>query len=247
MPKHEAKNMSKSSLASATTIQHLAVIMDGNRRWAKERGLPSAAGHREGATAVERTIKFCLSRGIKILSMYAFSLENFKRDDEEKSAIFDLMQDTVEHWPKKFDNQNIRIRFVGNRSMFPAKVLPAVEKIEQTTAQNTGLLVNVMFCYGGQQEIVDAAKILANKIAAGELDAASIDEKTLAQHTWTGDSSPPDLIIRTGKRARLSNFMTYQSCYSEIYFSDLYWPEVQASHLSEACEQFEKAARTFGS
>jgi undecaprenyl diphosphate synthase len=227
-------------------ITHLAIIMDGNRRWAKSLGLPTWQGHREGASAVERTVKFCLGRGIKILSLYAFSLENFKREAQEQETIFRMMGEVLEHWPAAFNSENVRVRFVGNRSLFPSQVIQVVDKLEQTTATNSGLLVNIMFCYGGQQEIVAAAKIMAQKVQSGALQLDAIDEQSFTGLTWTGNIPPPDLIFRTGKRARLSNFMTLFSAYSEIYFSDLYWPEVQEQHLEQICAQFEECTRTFG-
>lgn len=230
----------------ATTIQHLAIVMDGNRRWAKERGLPTSLGHREGASSVEHTIKFCLSRGIKMLSLYAFSLENFQRSEEEKRAIFDLMHETLEHWPKKDNTEGVQIKFIGDRKLFPTKILPAIERIEAATAKNNGLLVNIMFCYGGQQEIVSAAQAVAEKVLAGALKPDEVNANTLSACSWTGNIPPPDLIIRTGNKTRLSNFMNLQSSYSEIHFSKLYWPEFKTADLDKACRNFEASLRSFG-
>lgn len=229
-----------------TKINHLAIIMDGNRRWAKQRGLEAWHGHREGVTALEKTIKFCLAKGIKILSLYAFSLENFKRSDEEKEQLFKMFAEVLEHWPESLKKENVKIRFVGDRNVFPKKTVETIKKIEHQTDHHDGLQVNLMFCYGGQQEIVDATKKIAQKVNSGELRLDQIDSKVLSENTWTGKLPEPDVIFRTGRRARLSNFMTLQSAYSEIEFSDLNWPEVGPAELEAMCQRFEKSQRTFG-
>lgn len=231
---------------NGSNIKHLAIIMDGNRRWAKERGLQSFEGHKQGIVALETTIKYCLASGIKNLSLYTFSLENFKRAKEENEEIFGMFPDALSLWKKNFDTGNVKVRFVGDRALFPEKTVEAIEKIESETQKNDGLFVNLMFCYGGQQEIVDSVKKIAQEVKTGKLDSQNIDIKTISKNTWTGDISEPDLIIRTGKRNRLSNFMTFQSSYSEIVFSNLNWPEIGMAQLEEMCEQYAQSQRTFG-
>ncbi len=228
-------------------LKHLAVIMDGNRRWAASKGLPSWQGHREGIGAAERTIKFCLANNIKILSMYAFSLENFKRTQEEREEIFSMICEAMDIWSVNFARENVRIRFIGDRSKFPPKTLGVIDKIELETAKNSGLEVNIMFCYGGQQEIVAAAKSLAKKVKSGKLKQKDITPDVFARHMWTGGVDFPDVIIRTGRRFRLSNFMVYQAAYSEICMLDIYWPDLQMSHLEQVYQQYINSQRTFGS
>lgn len=231
---------------NSSKINHLAIIMDGNRRWAKERGLQPFEGHKQGITALEKTVKYCLASGIKNLSLYAFSLENFKRAKEENDELFAMFPDALNLWKENFDTSNVKIRFVGDRTLFPEKTVEAIAKIEAETQKNDGLLLNLMFCYGGQQEIVESVKKIAQEVKTGKLDSDKIDIKTISKNTWTGDISEPDLIIRTGKRNRLSNFMTLQSSYSEIVFSNLNWPEIGMSQLEEICQEFTKSQRTFG-
>lgn len=227
-------------------INHLAIIMDGNRRWAKQRGLDVWHGHKEGVTALEKTVKFCLARGIKILSVYAFSLENFKRSSKEKEQLFKIFSEVLEHWPQSLNKENVRVRFVGDSSQFPEQTTKTIEKIESMTETHDGLELNLMFCYGGQQEIVDATKKIAAKVKSGELNIEDIDSKLLSENTWTGKLPEPDVIFRTGNRSRLSNFMTLQSAYSEIDFSGLNWPEIDACQLDAMYQRFVKSQRTFG-
>ncbi len=228
-------------------ISHLGIIMDGNRRWAKERGLDSSFGHKEGISALESAVKYCLASGIKHLSLYAFSLENFKRASEENEAIFGMFPDALSFWQKNFNDSNVKIRFVGDRKLFPKTTVESIEKIEAETSKNDGLNLNLMFCYGGQQEVVESVKKIVKEVKSGKLDDENIDLKTIFKNTWTGDIPEPDLIIRTGNRSRLSNFMTLQSSYSEIIFSELKWPEIRLPHLEEMCQKYLESQRTFGS
>jgi undecaprenyl diphosphate synthase len=229
-------------------IKHLACIMDGNRRWAKERGLPSSLGHKEGVNAVERAADFCLKKGIPYLTLYTFSIENFKRSIEEKEYLFNLLVNYFkDHGVKKFLEKNIRVRFIGDWKQFPVHLIDICKEMEQKTAHCSALEVNFLFCYGGQQEIVAAAQSIARDVQLGKLNPEDITDKLFARYLWLGDTPNPDLIIRTGGGYRLSNFLPYQSVYSELYFIKEFWPDVMEVHLQEALEYVKLCQRKLGS
>ena len=206
-------------------ISHLALIMDGNRRWAKKRSLFPWQGHKKGADAVETAIAFCMKKGISYLSLYTFSLENVHRSDTEKKYLFKLM-DTMRDRVQEFIDQNIKIRFVGDRSVMSDHIKKVCADIESQTAHCTKLQCNFLFFYGGRQEIIFAAQQLQNK-------NIPITEESLRQHLWTGDIPDPDLILRTGGYHRLSNFLLFQSAYSQIRFIDTLWPDITEGELDK--------------
>lgn len=228
-------------------MQHLACIMDGNRRFAKRHGWKPWVGHNKGVAAVRTTIDFCIRKDIRYLSLYTFSIENFKRSEEEKHYLFELLIDQVKANIKEFIEKQIQIRFIGDRAAFPASVLSACEHVEQATSNGARLQVNLLFCYGGQQEIVDTAKRIAQLVQQGDVALDDIDTTLFTQQLWLGDVPAPDLIFRTGGVHRLSNFLLFQSAYSEFYFSDLLWPEITAEHLQHAVDAFTTMKRNFGS
>lgn len=227
-------------------IKHLAVVMDGNRRWALARGMRAMLGHHEGAKAIECAIKFCLESGISYLSLYTFSLENFQRSPEEKEYIFGMMVDELEKRLSSFIENDIRIKFVGDRTLFPAQVMPTCRKVEQATEHCTKLVLNFLFCYGAQQEIVEAVRKLVRKVKSGELCEADLSEKDFEQCLWSAGTPVPDLIIRTGGRQRLSNFLLYQAAYSEFCFLDCLWPDITIDHFKSVLSDFENSTRNFG-
>lgn len=228
-------------------IQHLAIVMDGNRRWARKNKMDVLLGHSKGGVdAVKRTVKFCLEREIPFLSLYTFSLENFKRTEQEKSYLFNLMVDEGNKSLQEFVDQEIRIKFVGDKSLFPEKVLNICNDLEEKTKSFTKLTINILFCYGARQEIVCGVKALYHKIKSGLLSEDDISEKTLNDCLWTQGTPEPDLVIRTGGRKRLSNFLLFQSAYSEFYFLDCLWPEVQEEDLQRALDSFGHVTRNFG-
>jgi len=228
-------------------IQHLAIVMDGNRRWARKNKLDVLLGHSKGGIdAVKRTVEFCLTRKISYLSLYTFSLENFKRTETEKSYLFNLMISEGENSFQEFIDQEIRICFVGDRSLFPEEVLKTCERLEKQTKQFTKLTLNILFCYGARQEIVCGIKSLYHKIKLGLLSEEDISEESLNDCLWTQGTPEPDLVIRTGGRKRLSNFLLFQSAYSEFYFLDCLWPEVQEQDLQNALDSFVHVIRNFG-
>lgn len=229
------------------TLNHLAIIMDGTRRWAKKQGLQSAAGYREGGfAAVKRAILFCVTRNIKYLSLYTFSLENFRRPQYEQDILFDTIVSEGANALPFFTEHNIRVRFVGDRTLFPERVIPTCQSIEEQTQNNTGCTVNILFCYGARQEMICGIKKLVHQVKAGLLKEEEISEEVFAQCLWTQETPEPDLIIRTSGVKRLSNFLLFQAAYSEFYFLDCLWPEITEDHLIEATASFFATRRNFG-
>lgn len=227
-------------------IKHLACQMDGNRRWAQQRGWETFFGHRKGAEIITPVVQFCLDKNIPFLSLYAFSIENFKRSEAEKSFLFGMVAQELESRIEEFVTNGIRIRFIGDRTLFPPATISIIEQVEQETAQCTRLNLNFLFCYGAQQEIAYAARAIAHKVKIGELSESSITPEVVAQHLWTSGIPEPDLIIRPGGRNRLSNFLLFQSAYSEYFFLDCLWPDVNTQLLEEILSQFESRKRNFG-
>jgi undecaprenyl diphosphate synthase len=228
-------------------LKHVAFIMDGNRRWARGRGLPAILGHREGVKTVERVTQYCLNQAIEYLTFYAFSLENFKRSDEEKNCLFELISDGVRSYAQKFMEQGIQINFIGDREKFPQQVRKSCEETEQLTAQNNRMRVNILFCYGGQQEIIAAVQSCAQQVQLGTLSLDGITPTYFAQLLWSGKFPAPDLIIRTGGMPRLSNFLLFQAAYSELLFTDTFWPALTDEELERLVEQYHAIKRNFGS
>lgn len=227
-------------------IKHLAVIMDGNRRWATSRGLNTMLGHREGAKAVDHAINFCLNSGISYLSLYTFSLENFQRSRTEKEYLFDLVVQELESKLDFFIEKEVRVRFVGDRNLFPAHVLPTCQRVEQATARFTKLSLNLLFCYGARQEILEGVKRLVHKVTTGELSEKDLTDQDFEECLWSAGVPEPDLIIRTGGRQRLSNFLLYQAAYSEVCFLDCLWPDMTVEHFQAVLNNFENQTRSFG-
>ncbi len=227
-------------------MQHLAIIPDGNRRWAKKNKLKSFLGHKKGADVFKLPIEFCLKNNIKYLSVYTFALENFNRSEIEKKYLFDLLaKDSDEKIPEFIEN-GIRVRFLGDKRYFPQRVYSAIKKVEEKTKHLDKLNLNLLFCYGGKTEIVYAVKELAKKVKAGVLDIDEINEKKISESLWTAGMPDPDLIIRTGKHSRLSEFLLYQAAYSELMFLDCYWPEITEQHLQKCFTDFKDIQRNYG-
>ena len=228
-------------------LTHIALIMDGNRRWARANGLPAVAGHREGVNTVERVTQYCIDTHIRYLTLYAFSIENFKRSEEEKSCLFELIASGMQSYAQKFMEQGIRIYFLGDRTLFPVHVKESCDAIERKTAGNTKLIVNILFCYGGQQEIVAAARSCMAQALAGTLAPEQLTLERFVQELWTGNCPPPELIIRTGGTRRLSNFLLYQCAYSELVFVDTFWPAFSNKELDSIVYDYKLIKRNFGS
>ncbi len=227
-------------------ITHLACIMDGNRRWAIKKGWIPWHGHREGIEAAKRVIDFCIEKGITYLSVYTFSIENFKRSFEEKNYLFEVLVNQASQIIEELKQKKVRIRFIGDRSLFPESIKKICEKAEQETAHFNALHLNLLFCYGAQQEIVDAVKRVVHEVRSGDFTLDDLSSETFKRFLWTQDTPDPDLIIRTGGRHRLSNFLLYQAAYSELYFLDCLWPDMTKSHLEKAINHFNQCRRNFG-
>ncbi len=228
-------------------IKHLAIIMDGNRRWAKKNALSYSIGYREGGTAaIRKSLEFALKNGIKFLSLYTFSLENFKRPEEEKDFIFEsLMVEGPKQLPY-LQEHNIRMCFIGDRTKFPERVIPTITTLEESTKNNSALQLNILFCYGAQQELVSAVKEIVRKVKIGELSEDAISESTIADNLWTRGIPDPELIIRTSGAQRLSNFLLFQAAYSEIFFIKCLWPEITERDLQAALDSYLGVQRNFG-
>ena len=225
---------------------HIAIIMDGNGRWAKEKGMVRLKGHQAGMESLREIVRACSDKGVKVLTVYAFSTENWKRPIEEVSGIFSLLVRYVAKELKELNANNVQIRMLGDIDPLPADAKKAAQKAVDSTKDNTGLIFCIAINYGGRAEIVRAARFLAKQAAEGQLDPASIDEAMFASQLYTADLPDPDLIIRTGGEMRLSNFLTWQSAYSELYVTDTYWPDFTPDKLQEAIDVFNGRDRRYG-
>ena len=233
------------TMAKQTLVRHIGIIMDGNGRWAKQHQLPRAAGHAKGAEVFRTITRHCEKLGIEALTVYAFSTENWSRSEEEVNAIMDLLRRYLKD-AFGFKGESIRVRFIGRRDRLAADLLENMQKIEQSSANNTGLTLNVALDYGGRDEIVHAARMLAEKAAAGELAPCDIDEAMFDGATFTAQCPPVDFILRPSGEQRISNFLLWQCAYSEFIYMDTLWPDFTPAHLDEAIALFEGRNRRFG-
>ena len=225
---------------------HIAIILDGNRRWAKKRGMPTLQGHTEGADNLERIARYCSKLGVKYLTVYAFSTENWKRTEDEVKYLMNLMAEYIGSFEVRFKDSNAVIRLVGNIDRLPKKLQDSIIKIEEKTKNNTGLILNLCINYGGREEIVNATKAIADKVASGDLKLDDINEDMFPNYLRTGNIPDPDLFIRAGGEKRLSGFLLWQSSYSELYFSDVLWPVFNENELDKAINEFNNRKRNFG-
>lgn len=226
--------------------EHVAIIMDGNGRWAKKRGLPRAAGHRAGADSVKKIVQSCDQLGIKYLTLYAFSSENWSRPQNEVRALMELLEKFLKERLPEMLKDNVRLRAIGRLDMLPQNVRDELQHAIEKTANNTAVTMTLALSYGGREEIVDAAKSIAKAAVAGELDPESITNDTFASHLYTADIPDPDLLIRTSGELRLSNFLLWQLSYAEIVITEKLWPDFRHDELVSAVEEFSKRDRRFG-
>lgn len=233
-------------MANCKPPHHIAIIMDGNGRWAKSRGLPRAVGHKKGADAVRDTVEGCLDRGVKILTLYAFSSENWSRPDDEVSDLMGLLRLYIKKEVSSLDKQGVRLRFIGQRERLADDIIKQIDQAEDRTKKNDNLLLVIALNYGGQAEITDAARQLAERVASGSMSVEDITEEALSSLLYTAEWENPDLIIRTSGEQRLSNFMLWQAAYSEFLFMDLLWPDFNKKSLDEAIEAYHQRERRFG-
>ncbi|MFR1502651.1 MAG: isoprenyl transferase [Opitutales bacterium] len=225
-----------------TNLKHIAIIMDGNRRWAKEKHLPSAMGHQKGVDSLRSTMRLFDRFGIKYLTVYAFSTENWNRKKEEVEFLMGLLAKTLLNELDDMHKENVRIRFLGDLTKLSKNLVDIVKNAENKTKDNTGVNLNIAFNYGSRDEITNALKAIIQE----GLKSEDITEDTISNHLYTKDIPDPDLLIRTGGEKRISNYLLWQLAYSEIYVTDAYWPEFDENELSKAIVEFEHRNRRFG-
>lgn len=225
-----------------TNLKHIAIIMDGNRRWAKEKHLPSAMGHQKGVDSLRSTMRLFDRFGIKYLTVYAFSTENWNRKKEEVEFLMGLLAKTLLNELDDMHKENLRIRFLGDLTKLSKNLVDIVKNAENKTKDNTGVNLNIAFNYGSRDEITNALKAIVQE----GLKSEDITEDTISNHLYTKDIPDPDLLIRTGGEKRISNYLLWQLAYSEIYVTDAYWPEFDENELSKAIVEFEHRNRRFG-
>jgi len=226
--------------------QHIGIIMDGNGRWAKKRGLPRLAGHNAGIESVRRVVEACGELGIKVLTLYTFSQENWKRPPIEVSALMNLLLNTLNQEIEELTEKNVRIMCIGNIHLLPEKTRRSLRNAKKNTAKNTGLILNLALSYGSRDEITRAVKDIAQKVQKGELSSSNIDEATISKHLQTAKLPDPDLIIRTSGEFRISNFLLWQIAYSEIFVTKTLWPDFGKNDLLDAIQNYLKRERRFG-
>lgn len=225
---------------------HIAIIMDGNRRWARQKNLDIREGHKKGAETLEKIAKYCNKIGIKYLTVYAFSTENWKRSSEEVGALMILLQNYLNDFSKRANTENIKIKVLGDISVLSKGMQNSINKAMERTKENTGLTLNIAFNYGGRAEITYALKQIAEKVKNNELSIDDISEDLISNHLYTKGQPDPDLLIRTSGELRTSNFLPWQIAYTEFYFDNKYWPDFSEEDLLKAIEIYEGRNRKFG-
>ncbi|TAI51683.1 isoprenyl transferase [Bacillus paralicheniformis] len=244
-----ASNMecyTKENILKGEIPEHIAIIMDGNGRWAKKRAMPRIAGHHEGMKVVRQTTKLANELGVKALTLYAFSTENWKRPKFEVDFLMKLPEEFLGTYLPELVEENVRVRLTGDREGLPPHTIRAVEKAIRDTESNDGLILNFALNYGGRAEIVRAAKRIAEEAKKGTLNTEEIDEKLFSDYLMTEALQDPDLLIRTSGEIRLSNFMLWQLAYSEFLFTDVLWPDFKDVHLLQAIGEYQRRGRRFG-
>jgi undecaprenyl diphosphate synthase len=226
--------------------KHIAIIMDGNGRWAKERGLPRTAGHKAGVDRVEEIIRASSELGIKVLTVFAFSNENWARPKKEVGILMGFLDNFLDKKIMELDKNNVKIKFIGRKKPVPDYILNKIDKAEKKTENNTGLTFVLALNYGGRQEIVDAAKKFAQAVGSGEESMEGLDEDKFEKYLYTAGLPDPDLLIRTSGEMRISNFLLWQLSYAEFHFIKKYWPDFKKKDLETAIEEYNKRERRFG-
>ncbi len=229
-----------------TGLQHIAIIMDGNRRWAKERNLPSAFGHKKGVDALKAAMRACDDFGVKYLTVYAFSTENWNRNPEEVAFLMDLLGVTLQNELKEMHENNVVISFIGDTTKLSEKLQKILKNAVETTKNNTGVNLQIAFNYGARDEITNAVKNICKKVQTCEISPDEITEETISQNIYTKNIPDPDLLIRTGGEMRVSNYLLWQIAYSEILVTKRYWPEFDKKALAEAIMEFQSRQRRYG-
>ncbi|MDX1499134.1 MAG: polyprenyl diphosphate synthase [Woeseiaceae bacterium] len=226
--------------------RHVAVIMDGNGRWARKRGMPRYAGHRSGVGAVRRTVEIAAERGVGHLTLFAFSSENWQRPRDEIRMLMKLFLEALQREVDELDRNDVQLGFIGNRQRLQPELQALMASAERQTEANAGLKLRVAIAYGGRWDLVQAARRLAEKAAAGEIEPPAIDDADIAAGLALADAPEPDLLIRTGGEQRISNFLLWQLAYAELWFTDVLWPDFEKSHFDEALAFFAGRERRYG-
>lgn len=238
--------ITKDAITQQSLPRHVAIIMDGNGRWAQAKGKPRVFGHKKGVESVRNAVKFCRQLNIESLTLFAFSSENWRRPEQEVSTLMELFMFVLTNEVKKLDKNNVKLKVIGDISRFSEKLQKSVAKAEKMTMNNTGLTLNIAANYGGQWDIANAAKQLAKQVENGEIAADDIDETKLSQYISMQEQAPLDLLIRTGGDLRISNFLLWQAAYAELYFTDTLWPDFNEQAFADAIACYVSRERRFG-
>lgn len=237
---------SSEQLVEKPMPQHVAIIMDGNGRWAKKKGKIRTFGHKAGVKAVRASVSYALKNGVKVLTLFAFSSENWNRPTEEVGVLMELFKMVLGSEVKKLHKNNVRLKVIGDTSRFDTKLVDKISEAEALTEKNDSLVLNIAANYGGRWDIVNAAKELAEKVQVGQIAVTDINEDTFARHTCAADLPAVDLLIRTGGEQRISNFLLWQIAYAELYFSEDFWPDFDEAAFQVAVDAFTDRQRRFG-
>ena len=226
--------------------KHIAIIMDGNRRWAREKGLAPKQGHREGAKTLEKIVRYANKIGLEYITVYAFSTENWKRSEDEVGALMILLQKYLDDYSKRADTENIKVKVLGDITRLSEGMQKSIKKCMERTKNNTGVVFNIALNYGSRNEIVSAVKNIAYEVKNGNINVEEITEDTISNSLYTAGEPDPDLLIRTSGELRLSNFLLWQLAYTEFLFVDKHWPDFSEEDIDMAIEVFQKRNRKFG-
>ena len=226
--------------------QQIAIIMDGNRRWARAKGKPAAFGHKEGAKTLEKIVRYANKIGLKYITVYAFSTENWKRAEEEVNALMVLLQSYLDDYSKRADSENIKVKILGDITALSPKMQKSIKECMERTKENTGVTFNIALNYGGRDEIVKAVKAIAEKVKNDEIELENINEELITNNLYTKGQPDPDLVIRTSGEIRLSNFLPWQVVYSEFIFIEKNWPDFNEEDLDNAIIEYQRRHRKFG-
>ena len=226
--------------------QHIAIIMDGNRRWARAKGKPAGFGHKEGAKTLEKIVRYANKIGLKHITVYAFSTENWKRAEEEVKSLMALLQSYLDDYSKRADSENIKVKILGDITALAPKMQKSIKECMERTKNNTGVTFNIALNYGGRDEIVKAIKSISEKVKKDEIKIEDINEELVSNNLYTKGQPDPDLVIRTSGEIRLSNFLPWQVVYSEFIFIEKNWPDFTEEDLDNAIIEYQKRTRKFG-
>ncbi len=226
--------------------KHIAIIMDGNGRWASERGLPRIFGHKAGIESVREIVRTCGEIGVEVLTLYVFSVENWERPQGEVRGLMSMLRELLRKEARELGKNNVRLMSIGQRELLPKVVREELERAIKALHRNTGLLLNLALSYGGRAEIVEATRRIAQEAKEGHLNPIRLDEETFAEYLYSPELPDPDLLIRTAGEMRISNFLLWQIAYTELYVTDVLWPDFHKANLLEAIENYQKRERRYG-